>query len=342
MAEAMYTQAIKDTMIDLLVRLDVYYLNAHGAVRRRESVDPQWARLQKSRGSFDREPDDTTRSIEIVAAGRAEWIGWVELQTEALDQSATRMTARVISELNADVLAVVEAEDRHSLARFNRDLLGQRYATVMLIDGNDDRGIEVGIMTRAAFPIGVMRSHANATDAVGTIFSRDCSEYEVRTPGGTTLHVLINHFKSQAGGGDAKRARQASAVRGIVDTLVARDERVIVLGDLNEGQPAVGAPPANLVPLFDPHGPLVSCYDLPGFETGGSDGTYDTCSLRNRFDYILLSRNLERAFAGGRVFRKGLWGSHNARPAAWDTYPEMTAGHHSASDHAAVYVDLDL
>jgi hypothetical protein len=34
------------------------------------------------------------------------------------------------------------------------------------------------------------------------------------------IHVLVNHFKSQSGGGGAKRKRQAKAVRKIVDELV--------------------------------------------------------------------------------------------------------------------------
>jgi endonuclease/exonuclease/phosphatase family metal-dependent hydrolase len=226
--------------------------------------------------------------------------------------------------------------------RFNRDLLAQRYASVMLIDGNDERGIDVGLLTRANLGIGTMRSNVNLTDAVGTIFSRDCPEYEVTLPGGASLHLLVNHFKSQSGGGDAKRARQAAAVRAIADRLVAQGKHVIVLGDLNEGQPAAGASPANLGPLFDPNGPLVSCYDLPGFAQGAREGTYDSCSLRNRLDYVLLSRSLLGAFAGGAIFRKGLWGKRKTRPDDWETYPEMQGSRQSASDHAAVYVDLNL
>jgi len=42
-------------------------------------------------------------------------------------------------------LGLVEAEDRPSLLRFNRDLLGGLYRHVMLVDGNDDRGIDVAI-----------------------------------------------------------------------------------------------------------------------------------------------------------------------------------------------------
>jgi endonuclease/exonuclease/phosphatase family metal-dependent hydrolase len=337
-----YGAADRERMRDLLVAVDVYRVNAHGAVRRNVTTTPRWAWLRKNRGSFDREPRDVTRGVEIVAQGRDDWIGWLELATETTDETGTRTTARVISDVDADVIAIIEAEDRDALVRLNNDLLDHRYRHVMLVDGNDERGIDVGIMTKDGFPIRSIRSNVDATDAGGTIFSRDCPQYEIRTPAGATLHVLVNHFKSQSGGGGSKRARQAAEVRRIVDDLVARDERVIVLGDLNEGQPHADQPAANLRVLFDPDGPLVSCYDLDGFEVGPRPGTFDSCGIRNRLDYVLLSRNLRPAFRTGHVFRKGLWGSRSTRPDQWETYAEMTTAMHQASDHAAVVITLDL
>jgi hypothetical protein len=57
------------------------------------------------------------------------------------------MTAQVTHDLGADIQAVVEAENEPSLDRFNTDLLAGQYDHVMLIDGNDTRGIDVGILT---------------------------------------------------------------------------------------------------------------------------------------------------------------------------------------------------
>jgi endonuclease/exonuclease/phosphatase family metal-dependent hydrolase len=156
------------------------------------------------------------------------------------------------------------------------------------------------------------------------------------------LHVLVNHFKSQSGGGGDKRRRQAREVRRIVDGLVTHGDHVVVLGDLNEGQPAPAEPPPNLATLFDPAGQLTSCYQLDGFDAGPAPGTFDSCGIRNRLDYVLLSASLRPAFVSGRVFRKGLWGSRVTRPDRWDTYPDMTASVHQASDHAAIVVHLDL
>ena len=51
---------------------------------------------------------------------------------EAIDEVATRLTARVIADVDAHIIGVVEAEDRPSLMHFNRDLLGL-YRHVMLV-----------------------------------------------------------------------------------------------------------------------------------------------------------------------------------------------------------------
>jgi endonuclease/exonuclease/phosphatase family metal-dependent hydrolase len=338
-----YSDQDKANIKRLLVELDIYVVNANGAVRRKDTTSPRWAWLRKNRGSFDRQPEDTTEDIEIIADGRASWIGWVELAKEAVDETSTRMTARVITEgVDPDIIAVVEAEDRPSLQRFNTDLLDARYRHLMLVDGNDERGIDVGIMTKPGFPIGTIRSNVDTEDGDGIVFSRDCPEYQVRTQSGADVFVLVNHFKSQSGGGGDRRLRQAREVRRIADGLIDAGNHVVVLGDLNEGPTTEGSQAANLSPLFDNNCPLVDSYSLPAFDVGPRPGTFDSCGLRNRLDYILISRSLVDAFNGGAIFREGLWGTRKTRPTAWATYPDMQNGDQQASDHAAVYIDLDI
>jgi len=261
-----------------------------------------------------------------------------------VDETATRMTAKVILELEADIMGVVEAEDRPALARFNRELLGGRYRHVMLVDGNDDRGIDVGILTRDGFDIASIRSNVDALDpATGKpIFDRDCPQYQVVTPDGAAIHVLLNHFKSQSGGGGARRKLQATEVRRIADGLIAAGQHVVVAGDLNEGPAQEGAFAENLRPFVTNNSPLIPCYTLDGFDVGSRPGTFDACGLRNRLDCILISDSLRPHFAGGGIFRKGLWGSRVTRPTAWETYPEITRSAEGASDHAAIFIDLDL
>ncbi len=106
MAKAAYSSGDKRTIRELLVRLDIYSLNMNGAACRKYTSSPRWAWLRKNRGSFDRQPVDDTQSVEIVANGPSDWIGWVELATEPTDEIATRLTARVITDVNADVLGI--------------------------------------------------------------------------------------------------------------------------------------------------------------------------------------------------------------------------------------------
>ncbi|MDX1503418.1 MAG: endonuclease/exonuclease/phosphatase family protein [Thermoanaerobaculia bacterium] len=342
MAKTVYSPADKVRMRELLLQLDIYYRNAQGAIRRRQTIYPKWAWLRKNRGTFDRQPRDASRDVEIVATGREHWIGWVALAKEPTNEVGTRLTAQVIADVDADLIGIVEAESRPSLVRFNKELLDDQYGHVMLVDGNDERGIDVGLMAKDEFSIENIRSNVDTEDDVGQVFSRDCPEYEVRTPSGQTLYLLINHFKSQSGGGGTKRQRQAKEVRRIADRLVGQGRHVVVLGDLNEGPAAAGSQAQNFFALFESASPLVDAYEQPGFDVGPRPGTFDSCGLRNRLDYMLISRSLVPAFRGGGVFRKGLWGTRQTRPDRWETYPEMTRSSEQASDHAAVFIDLDI
>jgi hypothetical protein len=166
--------------------------------------DDAWALLRENRGEFLVAPDDADARID--AEGRSSWNGWIELIKEPVDEVATRMTAKVIGELGADVLCVVEAEDRPSLVRFNTELLEGRYGHGMLVDGNDPRGSDVGLFTTAALDVAWVRRHVDdphPNDPTRALFSRDCPVYHLRTPAGSDLFVVLNHLKSQSFAGPA-------------------------------------------------------------------------------------------------------------------------------------------
>ena len=341
-AKPIYNTQDKARIIELLLELDIYKKNNKNAIRRKRTSFPRWAWLRKNRGNFDRQPKDDSKNVEIIATGRGDWIGWVELAIEPTNEISTRMTARVIKDINANILGIVEAEDRPSLVRFNKDLLDNLYKHVMLVDGNDERGIDVGIMTSETLPIGTIRSNVDTEDHIGKIFSRDCPQYEIQTESGSVIYILINHFKSQSGGGGSKRQRQSKAVRNIAEDLVSQNKHVIVLGDLNEGPKSGQTIAENLKTLYNNNSPLIDCYTLPNFDLGNRPGTFDSCGLHNRLDYIFISQSLLPHFEGGKISRKGLWGKRKSRPTNWDTYSDMTKSEEQASDHALIYIDLDL
>ena len=40
-----------------------------------------------------------TARCEVIANGRGDWIGWLELKREAVNEDATRNTARVVGDI---------------------------------------------------------------------------------------------------------------------------------------------------------------------------------------------------------------------------------------------------
>lgn len=305
--------------------------------------------LRKIRGSVLKRPPEGPP--QLVASGRADWIGWVEAKKQPVNEIAVDNTGRVIRDVDADILAVIEADNRPALTRFSNDVLkritprGNPYDHVMLIDGNDERGIDVGIMTRRKYPIRELRTHIYDSDSRRrTIFSRDCPEVAVETPDNELIWVLPNHFKSKFGGETSeskwKRRAQATRTAKIYEELRSTGhDNVVVLGDFND------------TPDSMPLRPLVEWTDLrdvsehPDFDVGAFPGMEDktgTFALGNanqKIDYLMLSPALFNRVSGCGLFRKGAW--PGVAPPRWEKYEEMTEKIHVASDHHVIWAEID-
>jgi endonuclease/exonuclease/phosphatase family metal-dependent hydrolase len=308
-----------------------------------KSDDGAFAILRQNRGRLVKRPRGG--GLEVVAEGRGDWIGWVELEREEVNEVATANTARIIRDVGADILAVVEAEDRIALLRFNEQVIsdvgGQPYEHVMLIDGNDERGIDVGIMTRAGVEFSSMLSHVDDRNAEGErIFSRDCADYLLRLPSGAQVRVLINHFKSKGFGktseSNARREAQARRVRGIYDGYrAAGEEFIAVAGDLNDVPDS-----APLEPLLADGSDLRDVSVHPNYQDDGRPGTFGNGTKSGKLDYILLSPELFEKVTAAGVNRTGVWGGKNGT--LWPIIQELTKESEAASDHAAIWADLNV
>lgn len=329
--EASYSNAIKSELLDIMKRHKGLLTNGVS----------KFIRLREIRGKFLFKPQG--QPIEIGADGRLDWIGWFELVTEPVKATATENTGRVIGLLNADVLCVIEAEDRTGLKHFNEGVLPRvgvmAFDHIMLIDGNDDRGIDVGIACKRGFEIVRMCSHVDDADEKGRIFSRDCAEYEIGTPLGNTVLFLVNHFKSKGFGSSKesaeKRRRQATRVRAIYEERLKKYDNIVVLGDLNETPDA-----APMDPLIREGSTLTDVMVHPKFIGDGRPGTHGNGTKSGKLDYILMSTKLSDKVAAGGIERQGVWGGKNGK-----LFPHLTtmkSALDAASDHAALFVDVDL
>jgi endonuclease/exonuclease/phosphatase family metal-dependent hydrolase len=154
-----------------------------------------------------------------------------------------------IAAINPDVLAVQEVEDVTTLTAFAADELKDLgYRHIVLIEGNDPRLIDVGILSR--FPIGGVTSwrHAvhQATDT-HPVFSRDLLQVEILAVDRSRrlLTVFNTHLKSKfcdfredpvacAEANNALRQKQAETAARIIAAQTRPGDRYLICGDMND------------------------------------------------------------------------------------------------------------
>lgn len=260
--------------------------------------------------------------IEITAAGRGSWEGFIDSERQPLDRDAIRNTGDVIRKVNADAWTLIEVESRPTLLEFNRQFVNNGYDHAMLIDGNDPRGIDVAMLGR--LPVGNMRSHVDDKDGGKNIFSRDCPELELITPSGKSLWLVSNHLLSKFGGDTpAKKVRrklQATRVRDIVlANFNLSTDLVVVAGDFND------------TPDSDPLQPLLTLTGLHDVLDKLPSGTprFTFRSPKNQIDYMLVSTPLFALLTHVEIER------HDMTTPGFDRA-------RLASDHAAIVADFNV
>src|SRR5439155_22830732 len=102
LAQETYGDADKEAIVELLTDLGL-----------KKSDSSKWATLRQNRGRLLRRPPK--KDLVIIASGRSDWLGWVELKKEPLSETSIKNTGRVLKELAAEVQGVVEAESRIAL-----------------------------------------------------------------------------------------------------------------------------------------------------------------------------------------------------------------------------------
>ncbi len=257
-------------------------------------------------------------------------------------------TAMAIELAAPDILVVQEVENLIALRNFNHIYLDDYFEQMILIDGNDPRGIDVGVLLKRDFAGQVtgIRTHIDDPKVPGkpvvregrknfgylaqnALFSRDCLEVDVAV-GGKTITILANHFKAQDGTKDSieRRKSQAKRVSEIFVANVKAKRLPVVLGDLNFDSRA----PKNDGSLD----PLLNTKDLVDpLPAGEWTHYYSSDKKVSRLDYILPHKSL--ALAGPpTIIRNGL--TTKCKKHTGDRFPTIGPEHTEASDHCPVSV----
>lgn len=256
-----------------------------------------------------------------------------------------RITGSAVKATKADVLALQEVESLLVLDRFKSEFLGGLpYKHRVVIDGNDPRHIDVGVLSK--IPIVGMRTWRHERNKANTaeLFSRDLLEVELDVPvgdSGTTkrLTLFVNHLKSMMGGRPQTHARRVEQVERLVEIVDDRfgpnyDGNFAIVGDLNDYLNA----DTSLKKLAD-HEHLVNVNDaLPEDDRWthyyAKEGEY------KQLDYIWLGKAIwERAGKPSpEIIRNGL--PHRASRYQGPRFDDVGDNTPKASDHCPVIIEI--
>jgi endonuclease/exonuclease/phosphatase family metal-dependent hydrolase len=284
------------------------------------------------------------KGLTVKAKGRKYVDYAIEYKRDNFGDAARQNTARVINEIQTDIISLIEVEDKTLLDKFNSALIKKPYPYSMLIDAFDMRGIDVALLSR--FEIVDIRTHMFEKQGKSHIFSRDCLELRLKLAENDFLTLFINHFKSQGYGAqednDRKRLKQAQRVVDIIKErkLDLQRDKVAVIGDLN-------ASPDN--PSLSPLMTIDELNDVLKLKiTEEKQRVTYYYNKWEQIDFILVSKPLQLKCTAVGVERKGIFDltkkTKKYPEIKEDAWPEVQNGGPAAgaSDHAAVWAEFSF
>lgn len=237
-----------------------------------------------------------------------------------------------IGTINVDVLAVQEVENIDALRRFNRDVLTTPYPFEVLIEGNDPRFIDVGVLSR--LPVANLTSHRFEVhpDAPDPIFGRDLLEIDILTAlrSRRLVKLFVNHLKSKfipvdhpdpaaaLASSNRRRTQQAETVARIVEARTRPDSPYVILGDMNDSPDAATLAPMvsglNLVDALagvvesQPAPPVTNQEDAPpGVRWTHRLSVPHAPDVFELFDQIWVSQGLSSRVSHAEIERRPRW-----------------------------------
>jgi len=270
----------------------------------------------------------------------------------AKDSTETSEIARRITEvMNADVLAVQEVEHIEILKQFNREHLGNLYPHIALVEGNDQRLIDVGILSK--LPIGTIVSHQTAVhpdEPTRRVFGRDLLQVEILGNNGNKLFTIYNtHLKSHfvSAGEDPvqgainannRRKRQAETISRILSRMERSNSRFVLVGDMNDPPDSEFLAPMLMVD----NQPLVNALERPSetrpakAETPGQGPGPQSKAWTHRFNPP--GQEFPRYELFDHIWVSPLLAGRFSNP----TIDRRTKHAGDGSDHDPAWIDIDL
>lgn len=222
---------------------------------------------------------------------------------QAKPEKELKALAESLKEINSDVIAMQEVESKETLSNFLNKYVPELGYKVVLIEGNDERGIDVALVTK--LEILNVKSHKDVKFPVigqpnqTQVFQRDLLQVELKASNGYTFTAFVGHLKSKHGGAESDLIRKAEATK--ISEIISEfrsenpNANFVLMGDFNDT--------INSIPLKPILESNLKFNDIikEDLGTGKEVYTYHPVKFRERIDYMLVSPSMKNEYIKGSV-----------------------------------------
>ncbi|MBD0851881.1 exonuclease/endonuclease/phosphatase family protein [Maribacter arenosus] len=284
--------------------------------------------------------------METRASYMTDWNGWTKLKSVPISKNSIINKAKVINEVNPDIILVQQVENRESLIQFHNSFFKENqssnYEEIMHLQGNDGKGLGMGILLKKGYHLKSLKSFSNERDTDGSLlFNTDFQQYKIKTPESKTLYLLCCQLAGE-NASDTLRKRQAKKVAEVYTDLLSKGiENIVIAGTLNAPSYADCISPIMESGVSD----VVKHQSFDVIVDSGKDaGYYRMGAYRmgvniKQKDYLLVSPILYDKINTVGMNRKGMWPLNKPE---WETYETVEKEKDAASDHPLLWADFKL
>jgi len=288
-----------------------------------------------------------TRTAEdSKATYMTDWNGWTKLNTVPISKDSIKNKAKVILDVDPDIILLQQVENRKSLIQFHEIFFKKNresgYEEIMHLQGNDGRGLGMGILLKSGYHIKSIKSFANERDENGNLlFDNGFQQYKIKTPKNKMLFLLCCQLLEN-GVSESHRKQQVMKIAKTYTNLRSKGhQHIIVAGTLNTPSYSDSISPIFESDLKD----VVKHNSFKVITDSGEDaGYYRMGAYRmgvniKQKDYLLVSPAFYDKIDQCGMNRKALW---PLKKPEWEIYDTVQNEKDAASDHPLLWAKFKL
>jgi len=284
--------------------------------------------------------------METKATYLTDWNGWTKLKSVPISKKAIKNKAKVIIDVNPDIILLQQVENRQSLIQFHDVFFNgnenSSYNEIMHLQGNDGIGLGMGILLKRGYRIKSIKSYSNEKDTIGNmLFNSDFQQYKIKTPKNGTVVLLSCQLADENASNDLRK-RQAEKVSEVYTNLMLKGyKNIIVVGTLNAPSYSDSISPIIESGILD----IIKHSSFSVMSDSGTDASYFRMGAYRmgvnimQKDYLLASPNLYKNLKKCGMNRKGMW---PLKKPEWATYDTLENEKDAASEHPLLWAEFKL